>query len=259
LNARDAMALGGRLIIDIKRVVLRPVDLESHPERRIGNFVCLRVADTGHGMKAATMMRIFEPFFTTKDPGKGSGLGLATAYGIVKQHEGWIEVHSEMGKGTVFSVFLPAMNEMATAVARTDLLMAEVRGGNETVLIVEDELIVLAMGKLILQDCGYRVFEAGSGAEALAVWKEHRGEINLLLTDMVMPAGISGMELAAQLLGENPLLKILFASGYSVDEFDTDFFRKEGLKFLQKPYTRFTLATAVRECLDRNVGVQAKA
>jgi CheY-like chemotaxis protein len=207
-------------------------------------------------MKAATMMRIFEPFFTTKEPGKGTGLGLATAYGVVKQHEGWIEVSSEMGKGTTFTVFFPAMNETAAAVKRKDLLFDDVNGGNETILVVEDEVAVLSMGKLILQDCGYEVLEASSSTEALAIWQRHRGSIDMLLTDMVMPSGISGMELAAQLLDQNPALKIMFSSGYCSDELEADLKRKDGPMFLQKPYTRHTLASAVRECLDRRRNLQ---
>jgi signal transduction histidine kinase len=250
VNARDAMALGGKLAIEITPMKLRHVDLDAHPERRMGNFVCLRISDTGHGMKAATMMRIFEPFFTTKEPGKGTGLGLATVYAVVKQHEGWIEVSSEMGKGTSFTVFFPAMAE-STSAANPDLLAPEVSGGKETILVVEDEVAVLNMGKLILQDCGYRVLEASSGAEALNLWVRNQSSIDLLLTDLVMPTGLSGMELAAQLLGQKPSLKIMFSSGYCVDELDEDFRRKDGPMFLQKPYTRHTLASAVRECLDR--------
>jgi signal transduction histidine kinase/HAMP domain-containing protein/ActR/RegA family two-component response regulator len=259
VNARDAMALGGKLTIEIAPMKLGLADLETHPERRSGNFVCLRISDTGHGMKAATMMRLFEPFFTTKEPGKGTGLGLATVYAIVKQHEGWIEVSSQMGKGTTFAAFFPAMAETATSVTRTDLLAAEVSGGNETILVVEDEAAVLNMGKLILQDCGYQVLEAASSTEALAVWQRHEGSIDMLLTDLVMPVGISGMELAVQLLGRKPSLKIMFSSGYCVDDLDADFRRKNGPMFLQKPYTRHTLATAVRECLDRQATLQAQS
>jgi CheY-like chemotaxis protein len=253
VNARDAMALGGKLTIEINPVNVGADYLEGSPEGRAGKFVRLRVVDTGHGMNAATMARVFEPFFTTKEPGKGTGLGLATVYGIVKQHEGWVEVASEVGKGTTFSVFFPASLETAATTRNAEAQAAQMRGNGETILVVEDEASVLAMGRMILQDCGYRILEAGSGAEALELWRQNRDSIRLLLTDMVMPNGLSGMELAQQLVAEQPALKILFTSGYCVDEFDIGLFRKDTATFLQKPYTRHTLAKAVRASLDKVV------
>lgn len=251
VNARDAMALGGKLSIGILPVTFDENYVQAHSEARAGSFVCLRVSDTGHGMNSSTLSRIFEPFFTTKEMGKGTGLGLATVYGIVRQHGGWIEVASEVNKGTTFRVFFPATAQMASGEARTDLFLAQVRGGTETILIVEDEPAVLAMGRIILQECGYNVIEASSGVEALEVWQEHGDKIDMLLTDMVMPHGLSGMELGQLLTGQKPSLKVIFTSGYNVDEFETEFIHKGGALFLQKPYTRFTLATAVRESLDR--------
>jgi len=251
VNARDAMALGGKLTVEINPVNIGDDYLEGSPEGRAGKFVRLRVVDTGHGMNAATMARVFEPFFTTKEPGKGTGLGLATVYGIVKQHDGWVEVASEVGKGTAFSVFFPASLQTAATTRNSEALAAQMRGKGETILVVEDEQSVLAMGRMILQDCGYRILEAGSGAEALELWRQNRDSIQLLLTDMVMPNGLSGMELARQLVAEQPALKILFTSGYCVDEFDIGLFRKDTAMFLQKPYTRHTLAKAVRTSLDK--------
>ncbi|MBC8095545.1 MAG: response regulator [Akkermansiaceae bacterium] len=251
VNARDAMAMGGKLVIQIDPVAIDEQYQESHPEARLGSFVRLRVSDTGTGMKPATMARIFEPFFTTKEAGKGTGLGLATVYGIVKQHQGWVEVASEYGKGTLFSIFFPATSETAMITRKTELLTAEVRGGSETILIVEDEPSVLAMGKVILQDCGYRVLEASCGVEALNVWRQHQDSINLLLTDMIMPHGISGMDLARRVKAERPAVRILFTSGYCVDQFETEFLQHNAASFLQKPYTRCTLAKAVRERLDQ--------
>ncbi len=251
VNARDAMAMGGKLVIRIDPVAIDEHYQESHPEAQLGSFVRLRVTDTGHGMKPDTMARIFEPFFTTKEAGKGTGLGLATVYGIVKQHQGWVEVASEYGKGTMFSIYFPATSETAIITRKTELLSSEVRGGSETILIVEDEPSVLAMGKVILQDCGYRVLEASCGVEALNVWRQHQDSIDLLLTDMIMPHGISGLDLAHRVIAEKPLLRILFTSGYRVDQFETEFFRQGTAAFLQKPYTRCTLAQAVRQRLDQ--------
>lgn len=250
VNARDAMPTGGTLTISTTAVELGEAYVQTHTEARVGSFVCLRAADTGCGMDLDTMARIFEPFFTTKEVGKGTGLGLATVYGISKQHEGWIDVASEPNKGAVFSVFFPAISKPVEA--RTAQLIPEtdVPSGKETVLIVEDEPVLRDMAHVILQDCGYRVFEASSGREALLVWERHQGAIDLVLTDVVMPEGISGMDLARKLLESKPKLKIVFASGYSMDNLDTAFVRAGRAAFLQKPYTHVTLARAVRTALD---------
>ncbi len=251
VNARDAMTLGGKLIISIQPTTVDAAYVRLHPEARTGAFVFLRITDTGCGMDAATKSRIFEPFFSTKETGKGTGLGLATVYGIVKLHEGWIEVTSEPGKGTTFGIFFPATAESAPKAKQTDALLAPILGGSETILLVEDETSVLKLGRIILQDLGYQVLEAVSGVEALEVWQRHQQPIHLLLTDMVMPQDISGIDLAHKLLAQKPDLKILFTSGYNVSDLDTDFIRQGGGNFLQKPYTRSTLAKAVREQLDR--------
>jgi two-component system cell cycle sensor histidine kinase/response regulator CckA len=251
VNARDAMPQGGTLTISTNPVEMNEAYVQTHPEARLGAFVCLRVSDTGSGMDAATMARIFEPFFTTKEVGKGTGLGLATVYGIVKQHDGWIEVSSEVGKGSTFNVFIPASSEPIQAPPPESPVTATVRGGQETILVVEDEPVLRDMAHLILQDCGYHILEAGSGAEALQVWQRHADTIDLVVTDVVMPGGMSGRELALKLLASQPRLKIIFTSGYNVEETNTDFFRHGGASFLQKPYTRIDLARAVREALDK--------
>jgi signal transduction histidine kinase len=251
VNARDAMPKGGTLTISISPIEMNDAYVQTHPEARLGAFVCLRVSDSGCGMDSATMARIFEPFFTTKEVGKGTGLGLATVYGIVKQHEGWVEVSSEVGQGTTFSVFFPASSEPVKAPPPDVALGGEVRGGQETILVVEDEELLRDMAHLILEDCGYQVLEAGSGAEALQVWERHPGGIDLVLTDVVMPGGMSGRELAGKLRASQPELKIIFTSGYNVEETNTDFFRRGGAVFLQKPYTRPKLAKIVRDCLDK--------
>ena len=254
VNARDAMPKGGTLTISTDVVQINDTYAQTHPEARTGSFVCLRVTDTGCGMDSGTMAHMFEPFFTTKEVGKGTGLGLATVYGIVKQHEGWVEVSSQVGQGTTFNVFLPASSEPVKARPAQAIAPAGVPGGRETILVVEDEPVLRDMAHLILQDCGYQVLEAGSGAEALQVWERNRGRIGLVLTDMVMPGGMSGRDLAERLRASEPGLKVIFTSGYNVQEANTDFFRRGGVILLQKPYTRPALAKVVRECLDRQDG-----
>lgn len=251
VNARDAMPRGGRLAISTDAMDVNETYVQMHPESRAGSFVCLRVSDTGCGMDAATVARIFEPFFTTKDVGKGTGLGLATVYGIVKQHDGWIEVASEPGKGTTFSVFFPAGTQSAASAPAAPSPTTAVRGGHETILVVEDEPVLRDLASVILNQCGYRVLEAGSGVEALSLWEHHRGSVDLLLTDMVMPEGISGVELAQKLVASEPRLKVIFTSGYNVDDLDTALIATGTAAFLQKPYTRISLAQAVRERLDK--------
>jgi CheY-like chemotaxis protein len=201
-------------------------------------------------MDAATKARIFEPFFTTKEVGKGTGLGLATVYGIVKQHDGWIEVESEPGQGTSFYILLPATEmqvEKQTAQASPAL---HARGGSETILVVEDEAVLREMATSILREIGYQVLSAGSGPEALSLWEEKQGAIDLLLTDMVMPEGISGVELARRMRESKPSLKVILASGYSLEDFESDFAINEDSAFIQKPFTYGSLTRAVRESLD---------
>jgi len=202
-------------------------------------------------MDAATKKRIFEPFFTTKDVGKGTGLGLATVYGIVKQHSGWIDVESQAGAGTTFRIFLPATSRTVSEFTEETIITVKpVRGGHETILVVEDEPVLRDLAQLILQDCGYRVLDASSGVDALTVWQRHRGAVDLLLTDMIMPDGLSGKDLADSLLSAKPNLKIIFTSGYNVEDIRAEMNGKNSSRFLQKPYSRSTLAQAVRECLD---------
>lgn len=258
VNARDAMPKGGTLTIGTEAAELGPEVVQTHPEGRPGSYVCLRMADTGCGMNMVTLARIFEPFFTTKEVGKGTGLGLATVYGIVKQHNGWIEVASEVGNGSTFTVFFPAKTQPVEAREAEAQAALEVPGGTETILIVEDESVLRDMAHVILQECGYRVLEASSGREALKLWEEHQSAIDLVLTNVVMPEGISGMDLANRLLAAKPSLKLIFVSGYSMDDIDTAFVRKGHATFLQKPYTHFTLAKAVRDCLDKQ-SIPAKA
>jgi CheY-like chemotaxis protein len=226
--------------------------LELHPEAHIGKFVRLRVSDTGTGMDTKTLAHIFEPFFTTKEVGKGTGLGLATVYGIVKQHDGWVEVTSEPGRGTTFDLFFPASNEMASSVkAAIAPVVLPVVGGTETILVVEDEPFLREMTQAILENFGYRILLAASGKDALAVWRQHAGNIDLVLTDMVMPEGVSGFELAEQLLVQKPGLKIILTSGYTANEVNPEMLAKVRAQFLQKPYSHSDLARIVRDCLDK--------
>lgn len=249
VNARDAMPAGGELTIRTTVAVVETAFVNRNPEASVGRFACLSVADTGTGMDSQLLPRIFDPFFTTKDVGKGTGLGLATVYGITKLHRGWIEVASEVGKGSVFTVYLPATSkepESAPGVLRD----AEVRGGNEMILLVEDEAELRLLARQILECYGYRVLEGATGAEALRLWPRHAQEIDLLLTDVIMPEGITGWELAERLRADKPALKVLCTSGYSVDLNRRHFHPPAGVRFLQKPFKPLMLALAVRETLD---------
>jgi CheY-like chemotaxis protein len=202
-------------------------------------------------MNAAMLARLFEPFFTTKEIGKGTGLGLATVYGIVKQHDGWVEVASNPGLGTTFNVFFPAGNGMASIAEREVISEASANGGTETILIVEDEPALREMARTILECSGYRILEASSGKDALNVWNQRSGRIDLLLTDMVMPEGVSGMELAGRLQTLQPGLKIIFTTGYSTHEVGPEVLARTQADFLQKPYSHDELNKIVRDCLDK--------
>jgi signal transduction histidine kinase/HAMP domain-containing protein/ActR/RegA family two-component response regulator len=258
VNARDAMERGGTLAVTLGAIDIGQDYVQTHPEARAGNHVCLRVSDTGCGMDTYLISRIFEPFFTTKEVGKGTGLGLATVYGIMKQHNGWVEVTSQPNHGTTFNVFFPASNANTVKTSTEDITPSTtVVGGKETVLVVEDEPVLREMAQMILEECGYRVFASGNGREALDLWERHKNSVDLLFTDMVMPAGVSGVELANKLLEQQNELKVVFASGYTVDDISTDFLEKNNrARFLQKPYTRINLARTIRETLDGTGEVQ---
>ena len=251
VNSHDAMPNGGTLTINVDECWVGPDYLEHHPEARIGHFVRLQVADTGCGMTPKIRARIFEPFFTTKGVGKGTGLGLATVFGIVKQHAGWIEVASEPGHGTTFTIFFPASDEMPMAENRPPAAApSAASGGSETILVVEDDIVLRDMARDFLTDCGYRILEAGSGREALQVWWQHRAEIDLLLTDMKMPEGVSGLELAEKMLVEQPGLRVILTSGYSDDIVSPEILERTNARFLPKPYSYTDLTRLVRESLD---------
>jgi signal transduction histidine kinase/ActR/RegA family two-component response regulator len=251
VNARDAMPRGGTLTIEVGTFRVVEDYIAIHPEAHVGNFVRLRVSDTGIGMDSNTLAHIFEPFFTTKEIGKGTGLGLATVYGIVKQHDGWLEVSSEPNCGTIFDIFFPAESQMAVAAPAETVSQAPVAGGTETILIVEDEAVLREMARDILEECGYKILEASSGREALETARQQTDKIDLLLTDMVMPEGVSGVELAEKLLAQQSDLKIIFTSGYTAHEVSPEILARTHGLFLQKPYSHASLAKTVRDCLDK--------
>jgi signal transduction histidine kinase len=248
VNARDAMPVGGRIRIATQTAEFNAEQAAANPDRTAGRFACLLVSDTGCGMDAATLKRIFEPFFTTKASGKGTGLGLATVYGIVVQHKGWVEVESRVGAGTAFRVFLPAM---AGTPAKTGSLVSQpAPTGKETILVVEDALNLRRVLVQSLRGLGYRVLEAANGQEAMNLWHTHGVEIDLLFTDMVMPEGMTGLELAERVRAEKAGLKIIISSGYSAEITNLEKIVAAGITYLPKPYPVPQLGTVVRECLD---------
>jgi PAS domain S-box-containing protein len=248
-NARDAMPHGGRLTLSTEACEIDSNHVRQHSEARPGPHVCLSVTDTGCGIAPEHMSHLFEPFFSTKDVGKGTGLGLASVYGTVKQHEGWIEVSSHKGNGTTFNIYFPASSFPAVPVESAPLT-CPVRGGNETILIVEDEALLRELFCLTLQQLGYRVFAECSGAKALRSWSSRLDQIDLLLTDLVMPDGVSGWKLASTLQAEKPDLKAIYMSGHSPEANGLVGGAAKNVRFLAKPFSVQTLAEAVRACLD---------
>ena len=251
VNARDSMPKGGQLTLSTSVQTVHESHRLQTPDARGGCFICLSVGDNGCGIEKEHLPRLFEPFFTTKEEGLRTGLGLATAYSIVKQHEGWIEVESQLGQGTTFRVFLPAVMAPASPARETPTALPA-RGGEETILLVEDELAVRGLVRTALQRYGYRVCTATSGAEALKVWLDSIDEIDLLITDMIMPNGVSGWELAKQLLARKPELKVVYMSGYNsgMAMKESGLAIGDAYHFLHKPFSSEKLAETVRACLD---------
>ena len=251
VNARDAMPRGGRLTIHAAVADVTAADLRVNQDARPGRFLCLSVTDTGSGIAPDVLPRIFEPFFTTKPVGRGTGLGLATVYGIAKQHGGWIGVASELGRGTTFKVFLPVNAALAPAPVEAPHELTPRARGKETILLVEDEDTVRYCASTILTSHGYTVLTACNGLEALTVWKQNRERIDLLLTDMVMPGGLSGRDVAKRLLVDHPELKVIFTSGYSRDMGGSASPFMAAHRFIAKPYQLSALLRTVRDGLDR--------
>ena len=248
VNARDAMPTGGKLTIETGNAEFDAIYARAHPPAVPGRFVMIAVSDSGSGMSPEVQARVFEPFFTTKAPGKGTGLGLATVYGIVKQSGGFIWVYSEPGQGTTFKIYLGrAADDQRPETVST--AVAEVRGGDEVILLVEDEAAVRRVALHALQRYGYTVLEAALPSEALTICREHTGKIDLVVTDVVMP-GMSGPDLAQQLLALRPALKVLLSSGYPGEAIAHRGELFSGLAFLPKPFTPTGLARKVREVLD---------
>jgi len=244
------MPEGGTLAIETANVQLSGPARQTRPAFHPGPHVVLSVSDTGTGMPPEVQERIFEPFFTTKEPDKGTGLGLSMVYGIVSQSGGDIEVASEPGQGTTFRIFLPRVDESAQASAERSATH-RVPSGVETVLLVEDEPTVRSFARIVLERCGYRVLEAGSGPEALALAARHPTTIDLLLTDVVMPE-MNGRALAERLAGLRPALRVLYMSGHTGT---TLIPRDNGSQLIQKPFSHDTLAAKVREVLDTPIPV----
>jgi PAS domain S-box-containing protein len=252
VNARDAMPKGGALTIATEPVIIADAAAAErrHPGARPGEFVCLSVRDTGCGIPPENLQRIFEPFFTTKGAGHGTGLGLAMVFGIVQQHQGWIELESTMGAGTCIRILLPAGQPAVALPAIHPAKTAAARRGSETVLLVEDEVAVREFAVAVLSSQGYRVLQAGSGLDALEVWKWHGSRITLLFTDLVLPDGLGGLELAARLRQEKPALRVVLTSGYASEMIGEEFRPPAGMHFIHKPYKPQVLAQTVRDALD---------
>jgi len=253
MNARDAMPRGGQFIISTALVDIgRDVALRN-PDAHPGKYICMTITDTGQGMDRETVKKIFEPFFTTKE--SGLGLGLSSAYGIIRQHRGWVEVRSEVGVGSTFKIYLPVVPSPVVSDKRPTTTEKPVSGG-ETILVVEDEPALRELVSRQLRRQGYQIIQSSSGKEALGLWAQHGKDVALLFTDMVMPDGMTGSELAETLQTQKPDLKVVYTSGYSHEVLQQDFALRGEVHFLQKPYHQDALVKAIRAALDAKAPVK---
>ncbi len=248
VNARDAMPKGGTLTISIHSVDISEERAKARPEAKEGRFVCLSVSDTGCGMDEHTLKHLFEPFYTTKELGKGTGLGLSTVHGIVGQHKGWVEAESELGKGSTFRVFLPAAEPSEVDTERSE--KSTFLRGNETILLVEDSAKLREMIAESLRLLGYQVIEAGNGQEALHQWQQYEEHIDLLLSDVVLPGQLSGLELAEKLHQSKPALKIVLSSSYSAEMVEAGRLSSGMTAYLRKPYRIEEMSKVIRRCFE---------
>jgi PAS domain S-box-containing protein len=250
VNARDAMPAGGQLTLTLEAVNIDASYVAAHPTARTGRFVCMAVSDTGTGIAPENMSRIFEPFFTTKEVDKGTGLGLAMVFGIVQEHQGWVDVESEVGFGAKFRVFLPAMSVEPTH-ASPQTAGALASRGTEAILLVEDDPVVRLLAARALERHGYQVFEAVSAVDALQRWGSHLERFDLLVTDLLMPGGMSGQQLADEVRKRRPSLRVLYTSGHNNDAVTRQLQLEAGVNFLPKPYPVRDLLAIVRQRLDQ--------
>jgi len=249
LNARDAMKTGGRLQLRLEGTEVGIAQASAQEGVQPGKYICLSVTDTGCGMDETTRKKLFEPFLTTKKVGQGTGLGLATVLGIVQQHHGWVEVESCVGKGSTFRVYLPAMVQ-PLAIEPVSEQQGPARG-QCTILVVEDEVTVRKATRMVLARVGYAVLEAANGEEALALWHTHRGTIDLVYTDMVMPGNLTGLQLVEQILADQPGVKAIITSGYNTDLVDLDRIAESSIVYLPKPCDAERLTLVIRKCLQQ--------
>lgn len=252
VNARDAMPVGGTLLIETSERSVDESLARHHPEASPGRYACLTVTDSGAGIEPEILPKIFEPFFTTKESNKGTGLGLSTVQAIIKQHRGWIQVDTRPGQGTSFQIYFPLL-ETVIQESQQDSAPSQPHRGSETILVVEDEEAVRMLTRIVLERHGYQVLEASNGLKALTLWEKQRDQVALLLTDLVMPGGLNGKELANQLQSDQPNLKVIYSSGYRAEVAGEDLELRPGENFIEKPFRPDQLLEAVRRCLNEQV------
>jgi CheY-like chemotaxis protein len=250
LNARDAMPDGGKLTVETGRTILDADYAGQNPDVQPGEYILLAVSDTGAGISPENLEHVFDPFFTTKEVGKGTGLGLSMVYGFAKQSGGHVKIYSEVGLGTSVKLYLPQANERSEEPDQYPASADDLRG-SEVILLAEDNESVREFAKAQLEHLGYRVLEAANGAEALAVLRDH-AEIDMLFTDMVMPGGMNGHELAQEACRRRPALKVLYCSGYAENAILHQGLPDKDVDLLSKPYTRLELARRIRRVLNRS-------